>query len=193
MPPMRVVAFWTAVGAWMLLEASLLLRDIAGGFDRRRAMDRNSGPILIAFIAIGIGVDVALSQTPGGQTALLRDGSVFWVGIACMWAGLILRLWAVLTLGRFFRLVVLVQEGHRVVDRGPYRLLRHPSYAGTMLTLLGLGLALRSWPGCAAAVLIPLIGYAPRIIVEERALRDSLGDAYVRYSRRTRRLLPFVW
>ncbi|MHB8719012.1 MAG: methyltransferase family protein [Candidatus Dormibacteria bacterium] len=190
---MTVVAFWTAVGAWVLLEASLMLRDVAGGFDRRRAADHNSGPILVVSIAIGIAVDVALSGAPAGQPALLRDGGLVAAGIACMWAGLLLRLWAVLTLGRFFRLVVLVQEGHHVVDRGPYRLLRHPSYAGTMLTLLGLGLALRSWPGCAAAVLIPLIGYAPRIIVEERALRESLGDAYVRYARRTRRLVPFLW
>ncbi len=178
------------MAAWAALEIGLLLRDgLAGTIDRGE--DRGSGPFLIVFIAAAIVADLALSRGPDWPG--LRDGALFAVGIALVWTGLLLRLWAVLTLGRFFRLVVIVQSGHRVIRHGPYRLVRHPAYSGTMLTMIGLGLALDSWLGLAACVVLPLVGYARRITVEETTLRQRLGPEYVEYSRTTRRLIPFVW
>jgi protein-S-isoprenylcysteine O-methyltransferase Ste14 len=71
------------------------------------------------------------------------------VGESRFIGGLALRLWAVLSLGRFFKVTVSIQEGHRVIRSGPYRLVRHPSYSGLLIALLGLGLALETWLGLA--------------------------------------------
>jgi protein-S-isoprenylcysteine O-methyltransferase len=102
-----------------------------------------------------------------------------------------LRLWAVLALGRFFRITVLVQDQHRLVDTGPYRLLRHPAYTGRLLTMIGLGLAMRNWLSLAAIVLV-LLADAYRIRVEEQALRARFGESYERYAASRWRLVPFL-
>ena len=114
-------------------------------------------------------------------------------GIAVMWAGFALRVWAVRTLGRFFRVEVTVDTDQTVVDTGPYARMRHPSYTGLLVFYLGLGIALDSYLSVAAAVLLPLAAVVNRIAHEERMLRRELGEAYQVYSSRTRRLIPGVW
>jgi protein-S-isoprenylcysteine O-methyltransferase Ste14 len=187
---MRAMLFGVSIAGWVALEAWLFARDRVAGVTDAGA-DRGSGPFLILVIAAAIAVDAGLARDGAGLR--FRDGGLFAAGLACLWAGVALRLWAVLTLGRFFRLVVVVQSGHHVVRRGPYRLLRHPAYTGTLLSMTGLGLCLESWAGLAVIILLPLVGYARRISVEEGELRARLGSEYVAYSRATRRLVPFVW
>jgi protein-S-isoprenylcysteine O-methyltransferase Ste14 len=115
------------------------------------------------------------------------------LGLALMWAGILLREWAVATLGRFFTVVVRVAEGQTVVDRGPYRWARHPSYTGLMVTLVGVGFALGSWLSVLVLLVLPLLGLVVRIRVEERALLDGLGEPYREYAARHRRLVPGIW
>jgi protein-S-isoprenylcysteine O-methyltransferase len=130
---------------------------------------------------------VPAAQIPGRGWPLLLSGLVL------MWGGIGLRLWAVRTLGRFFRTVVHIQDHHQLLSDGPYRLLRHPSYAGTLLTLAGVGLAMGNWLSCLVAVLGALIGFTRRIQVEEAALHARFGDAYTAYAQHTWRLVPFIW
>jgi protein-S-isoprenylcysteine O-methyltransferase len=126
--------------------------------------------------------------------ALLGSGWI-WValGFVVFWFGVGLRLRAIAVLGRFFRRDVVIQEGHRVVRDGPYRLLRHPAYTGNLLIVLGYGLTLSNWASLAVVVVLPLLGLMPRIRVEEAALEESLGDGYRDYESETRRLIPGVW
>jgi protein-S-isoprenylcysteine O-methyltransferase len=88
---------------------------------------------------------------------------------------------------------VAVESGHELIEAGPYRYIRHPSYTGALLSLLGFGLALGNWAGLAAAVGCLGIAYAYRIPVEEAALASALGENYVRYRKRTWRLVPFLF
>ena len=97
------------------------------------------------------------------------------------------------TLGRFFRVTVVVDEDQRVVDTGPYRMLRHPSYTGMLVTLVGVGIALDSWLSVAAAFLPALVAILRRIREEEHVLLRELGEPYRAYARRTSRLVPGVW
>jgi protein-S-isoprenylcysteine O-methyltransferase len=115
------------------------------------------------------------------------------VGVAIVLAGVALRAWAILTLGRYFRREVTIEPGQRLVRRGPYRLLRHPSYTGLLLSFLGLGLAFGSWASAAVALLIVFVGMLPRIRVEEGALARAFGAEYADYAGATARLLPYVW
>lgn len=77
--------------------------------------------------------------------------------------------------------------------QSPYRLLRHPSYSGLLLILLGLGLMLGTWLGLAALIVLPLIGMLIRIRVEESVLTGALGQEYVSYAAETKRLIPGAW
>ena len=128
---------------------------------------------------------------PGGL-ALPSPGRAA-LAAALVAGGALLRWWAILTLGRLFTVDVAVQQKHRVVRTGPYRLVRHPAYAGLLLSLLGIGVALGSWQAPPLLLLPALGGLLYRIGVEERALLRGLGDDYAAYRRTVRfRLVPFV-
>jgi len=87
----------------------------------------------------------------------------------------------------------MIQKDHVVWRGGPYRLLRHPGYAGTLISYLGFGLAIGSWIGALVWVAIVAAGYVPRIRVEEAELTLALGDSYRDYARSTARLVPGLW
>jgi protein-S-isoprenylcysteine O-methyltransferase Ste14 len=114
-------------------------------------------------------------------------------GLTMFWIGVAIRVWSIRTLGRFFRFEVTVLSDHRVIDTGPYRYVRHPSYTGALLAFSGIGVALDNWLSVASLFFLPLIGFLWRIDVEEAALTARLGEEYRRYKRRTKRLIPGVW
>jgi protein-S-isoprenylcysteine O-methyltransferase Ste14 len=114
-------------------------------------------------------------------------------GIACTTAGIALRSWSIKVLGRFFTRQVRVEADQPVIEVGPYRCIRHPSYAGGALAAIGIGLALGSWIGLCALLLALGLGFKRRIDVEERALAETIGVRYQAYMGRTRRLLPFLY
>jgi len=84
------------------------------------------------------------------------------------------------------------ERGHRVVSDGPYAIVRHPMYGGTLLLLVGIPLLLGSWWGLALAPVIILL-FAIRAVMEERTLMAEL-PGYADYAARVRyRLIPKVW
>lgn len=108
-------------------------------------------------------------------------------------AGLILRWWAIVTLGRFFTVDVTIEKDHELVERGPFRWVRHPSYTGVLVAFLGWALTLRNW-AAMAAVLVPIsVVFIRRMNVEEKALRGALGKRYEQYMKRTKRLVPLIY
>ena len=119
-------------------------------------------------------------------------GLLFTAGIMLMLAGVAFRWYAIRVLGRFFTVVVAVSPGQTVVEAGPYRWIRHPSYSGAILTLFGFGLVFANWLSLLLIMIFAVIGYAYRITVEERVLLAALGDPYRLYMKRTRRIIPFV-
>ncbi|HVC82151.1 MAG TPA: isoprenylcysteine carboxylmethyltransferase family protein [Chloroflexota bacterium] len=126
-----------------------------------------------------------------------RIGGSGWIqviiGGCLVGAGIGLRIWAIRTLGRFFRTVVVIQEDHQLVDDGPYQMLRHPSYAGTLLSVVGVGIGLGNWLSTLAVVALTLAGFVRRIILEESVLRDQFGASFQAYAKRTWRVVPLVW
>ena len=117
----------------------------------------------------------------------------FVAGIVLVYAGIALRRWAIATLGAQFTHDVRVADDQPVIDDGPYRLVRHPSYLGAVISFAGIGLALGNWLALAAVLVVPMVGYVRRIAVEEAALRDRLGERYARYAAGRARLFPGVW
>lgn len=176
---------------WLVLEfITIFIRNRPRD---AQARERVSGIILIASIYIGIslGLNVSFSATqfaiPGAQMVL------FGIGIFLILAGMAFRWYSIWVLGKFFTSVITIQEGQKVVEKGPYRFIRHPSYSGAMLSFLGFGLALTNWLGLGLVVIGAVIGYSYRIRVEEQALVKGLGQPYLDYMQRTKRFIPFVF
>jgi protein-S-isoprenylcysteine O-methyltransferase Ste14 len=113
------------------------------------------------------------------------------LGLALMLIGMALRWYSIRVLGRSFTTTVMTRPGQVVVESGPYRWIRHPSYTGGLLTVLGIFVCLTN-PASFLGLLPPLAGYAYRIRIEENALTRSLGEPYRAYMQRTKRLIPFL-
>ena len=150
--------------------------------DRGSALVVNTGLMAAIFVAFTFSLV---------KIALLPEW-VFYPGIALMVGGIVLRQWSIAVLGRFFSVQVSIQEGQTIVRRGPYRYIRHPSYTGTLLTLIGVGLAVWSWGALLVLLLVSGIVYGYRIPVEERALVAQIGEEYIAYMETTKMLIPFL-
>ena len=139
----------------------------------------------------------SILMLPFGQAlapdAVFNGAEVFVVGAIIGWLGLLLRWWSFAALGEYFTTVVKISADQVVIERGPYRVLRHPSYTGLLAAFLGAGLMLGNWVGTAASFLLILVGLIIRLLREERAMIDTLGDAYVDFAKDRARLVPFVW
>jgi protein-S-isoprenylcysteine O-methyltransferase Ste14 len=160
--------------------------------DPKRTQDRGSYYFLIAMIWVGIGLEFACVFRLQQAAIPWMRTEIFFVGIALMWAGIAFRYCAMRVLGRYFTFQVDVHSGQTVIEAGPYRYVRHPSYSGALITVIGFGLTLGNWAGLLALIACVGIGYAYRIRVEEAALVVALGEPYKQYMKRTQRLVPFV-
>jgi protein-S-isoprenylcysteine O-methyltransferase Ste14 len=110
-----------------------------------------------------------------------------------MWCGIGLRLWSFQTLGRYFTFTVQTSQDQPVIEAGPYRVIRHPSYAGLVLAFAGLGFIVDNWGSAAVLTVAIACGLVYRITVEERALSRDLGGRYQSYAEGRKRLVPFIW
>jgi protein-S-isoprenylcysteine O-methyltransferase Ste14 len=119
--------------------------------------------------------------------------SVAWLGVAMSWAGLVLRWWAMVVLGRFYTRTLVTNAEQKVVRSGPYRLIRHPGYAGSLLTWIGAAAASANALLLAIVTLFLGVVYLRRIAAEETMLVQALGASYSAYREESWRLLPFVF
>jgi protein-S-isoprenylcysteine O-methyltransferase Ste14 len=168
--------------------------ELRQGFQRRSNAAKNDRySLLLLRGSIAIGVLLALQALRVSATAFGINPFVLCGGVLLMWAGIGLRWWSFWSLGQYFTFAVMTSHEQPVITAGPYRLLRHPSYAGILLTLAGLGVLFGNWLSVAALVMCPFIGFAYRIRVEEAALSNALGAVYVTYARSRKRLIPLLW
>jgi protein-S-isoprenylcysteine O-methyltransferase Ste14 len=184
-------AFWCSYAAFALFELWVWRRDrrAASGADA----DRGSLRVLVAVLAVGI--FAAFFAAYGVKQARFTawKAEIRLAALVLIWLGLALRLWAILTLGDFFRRTVHLQDGHRMITTGPYRIVRNPAYLGSLLTLVGVGLGLGSWLSAAILAIAGLIGFGQRIRIEDAALAAVFGEAHAVYRKRKAALIPFVW
>ncbi len=116
-----------------------------------------------------------------------------WLGLPLMVAGLLLRAWANRTLGAFYTRTLVTTAQQRIVNTGPYRLLRHPGYLGNLMLWLGAALATATWIAMLLALVALPGAYLYRIRTEEAMLRKTFGAAFEEYQARTWRLVPGLY
>ena len=160
--------------------------------DPAKTRDRGTLNLLIVVIFASLTLGAWLAWRDDGQLAA-RNARLLWAGMGLMVAGLLLRWWSVRTLAQFFTVDIAIHPGQELIRRGPYRLLRHPSYTGALLTVLGFCIAIGHLPA-ALIVIVPITtAFLWRIRIEERMLSEAFPEAYPTYARETKRLIPFVW
>jgi len=188
-PRALLIAYLALWGLFLAGEAILTLRRRAT--EGRAAEDRGfRGHVLIVFLLANLVAVFCLRLFAGVSFGTPLTSCV---GIAMMLVGLALRWWSIAHLGRFFTVDVAVGEDQRVIDSGPYRLVRHPSYAGLLLVIAGIALCFGNLASMAV-LLVPFVWLLlKRMRIEEAALTQGLGDAYRAYMRRTRRLIPGLY
>ena len=162
-----VATFWATFVLWQGSE--LFLNAKRRSRSRGARQDRGSFRLLAVFLSAAFSLDFACALLLPSLT-IPSPRIVFAVGICCVLGGTVLRWYAVATLGRYFTVDVASEISQPVIDVGPYRRVRHPAYAGMLLTLFGFALALGNWAGLFALLVLPTAAFAHRITVEEAAL-----------------------
>jgi protein-S-isoprenylcysteine O-methyltransferase Ste14 len=159
------------------------------------ARKEDRGSLVVMTIVVGGGVIVAclLPLVWRGASIAGLQPQVTLAGIGVILLGAVLRWWSIFTLGRYFTMEVAVRSTQSVVQSGPYRFLRHPSYTAILIMLLGVGIVLANWVSIVVLLVTGLIGLGYRVRVEEQALVEALSQPYVDYMSHTKRFIPFVF
>jgi protein-S-isoprenylcysteine O-methyltransferase Ste14 len=170
-----------------IIGAALIPALRARGSARVRR-DRGSRALILLTVGGSLIIALYFGYARLGQ---LPDW-LFYPGIILMLLGIAIRQWAIAVLGRFFSLNVQAVEDHQVVDKGPYRLIRHPSYTGLLITFIGISLAVQSLGALIVLLAVFTVSFGYRIRVEEKTLLSELGEPYANYMKRTKRLIPYL-
>jgi protein-S-isoprenylcysteine O-methyltransferase len=186
------VVHWSDILACVYLGFELFLLATRRGKGEANSADRGTIYALWSLIAGGCFSGFLLAR----HVTVLNwpvQSSIVWLATLLLVGGIALRIWAIRHLGRFFTVDVGIQQGHQVVEDGPYRLVRHPSYFGSLVALVGVGFLTFNWLGLFLIITCTFLAYALRIPVEEKAMLAQFGSQYAEYAARTKRLIPWIY
>lgn len=181
------------VGLWIILTAIWLV----GMFMTRHTVRRQTSSsrlwqigitLLGAWLVFGRGTGVAWMDA----AAFPVTAGVAVAGVAIALAGVAFAIWARVTLGANWSGIVTVKEGHTLVRRGPYRIVRHPIYTGLLIAWAGTALTNGLVRGFVALPLFAF-GFWSKTLIEERFMIEEFGEQYLRYRREVRALVPFLF
>lgn len=181
---------WVVVVLFPVSEIGLGLWKRA---DRASTRSEDRGSLRLLWFVIGASVGLAIVLPAIGIGRLHGSLTMYRaIALGLFLGGFAIRWSSIITLGRLFTVDVAIHRDHTLVDRGCYKYIRHPSYTGLLMIFLGLSVSLENWLSLCAIVVPTTLAILNRISKEEAALRGALGDSYVAYCARTKRLLPGV-
>jgi protein-S-isoprenylcysteine O-methyltransferase Ste14 len=182
-----LILLWISIDIISVLIIEKLRRS--GGALKKKDNAKGSTILLRASLYVSIVLAFLLSEN---KITLLPDW-LFYPGVLLMVLGLLVRQGAIIVLGRSFTQTISVQKNQKVVDHGPYRYIRHPSYLGLFMIVIGIGVALQTWGGILVIIVLFGLAVGYRIHIEEKFLVLELGDEYIKYMKKTKRLIPFIF
>lgn len=185
------LVFWT-VCAWAFLPERRVVQSGLEGAKRSDSKDSNSTKVIVG----GTGLASLLAYPAAFIEAWSFPRSwqmpLFVAGLLMILLGSVLRRYCWRTLGKFFTGDVKARSDQPVIESGPYRLVRHPSYTAGMMMFIGVGLALGSWVSVALLTVATVATYTYRVVIEERALLEAIGEPYRAYMKERKRFIPYV-
>jgi protein-S-isoprenylcysteine O-methyltransferase Ste14 len=185
------IAFWLFIIIFILWAASELFNTFwfrRYQNNRKERSDRGSYWIIWLIIWISFIFSFILRTNNFG----VFHNYIQYLGLLISMLGICLREWAVLTLGRGYTVTISIDSDLTLVKNGPYHWLRHPSYTGSILSLVGFPVAMGTWFAGVLVLILNFAAYSYRAIIEEKALLEALGEEYREYMDHTWRFFPGV-
>ena len=181
---------WLVTGSFLLLILAWFsgTSGVSGG----EAHSPESKTILYAFGVVILAMVVIPPYCDRRNIWTFGSDPVRYAGLILFFAGSSLRLAAAFALGRRFSGLVAIQPDHRLKTDGLYLYIRHPSYTGLLISMVGYALVFRSIVGLLLNIFLFLL-LLRRMSDEEKFLEAHFGNEYGSYRRRTKRLVPFVY
>jgi protein-S-isoprenylcysteine O-methyltransferase Ste14 len=180
------------VALWAVFVVSWIVAAVWARQTVRRSTSRFQAPLVVGVLVAGLLLALAVLWLPAMRQPVWQSSAGFgWAMFAVTVVGLAFCWWARLHLGALWSAGISRKEDHRIVDTGPYGIVRHPMYSGVFLGLFAMA-AFRGRPlDFAIAVLLTLF-FALKALVEEEFLRAELGADYNAYRARVPMLVPFL-
>lgn len=188
----EILVLIIASAIWIFAELYLVFRDNTRG-KGRTTIDHRTRYYNFVSLIIAISCAAIISWIPLFQFNRRGTSIIFWIGILIICFGLFLRYWSIHLLGKYFSTTIELEDSQKIIQKGPYKWIRHPSYSGTILFCIGYGLAVQNWLSLLIAISLPTIALLHRIKIEEETLTKGLGDDYKVYQKKTKKLIPGVW
>jgi protein-S-isoprenylcysteine O-methyltransferase Ste14 len=153
--------------------------------------DRFSIWMMTLGISMGYWASFIIGSTHIGR--IYHWNTFFIIGSFIILIGLVIRISAILTLKQQFTYTVTKIADHELIEKGLYKLIRHPGYFGQLIIFFGIATTLSNWLSVIGMIVPVFFGYFYRMIVEEKFMIKQMGQKYIDYQKRTKRLIPFFY
>jgi protein-S-isoprenylcysteine O-methyltransferase Ste14 len=177
---------------WILFSVIWLLSAVS----TKRSIYREGGAQRLRYLILLVLAFLLLTRGPRlpyplDVRIISSMETVQWTaGILCI-AGLAFCVWARATLGRNWSGAITLKEGHELIERGPYRLVRHPIYTGLLAMFLATAMTFGHLGG-VVAVILAFASFWIKLTEEEKLMLQQFPDQYRSYQQRVKRIIPFV-
>ena len=153
--------------------------------------DKGSLRLLYILITVGYVLSFSIGSTKIGR--IYHWDTLFAIGVVLIVIGLIIRIQSIWTLKQYFTYSVAKIENHKLIETGLYKSIRHPGYLGQLIIFIGISTSLSNWLSIVFMIIPIAIGYNYRIKIEERFMIEQIGENYLNYKNRTKRLIPMIY
>jgi protein-S-isoprenylcysteine O-methyltransferase Ste14 len=153
--------------------------------------DKGSLWLLYGLITIGYALAFAIGATKTGR--IYYWNTYFAIGMTLIVIGLMIRVHSILSLKQYFTYSVARVENQKLIETGLYKFIRHPGYLGQLVIFIGISTSLSNWLSILVMMIPVTLGYLYRISVEERFMSEQLGEDYLKYQARTKKIIPMLY
>jgi protein-S-isoprenylcysteine O-methyltransferase len=153
--------------------------------------DKGSLWLLYGLITLGYALSFSIGATKMGR--VYPWNTFFALGMLLMVIGLTVRIHSILTLKQFFTYSVTKVENQKIIETGLYKFIRHPGYLGQLIIFFGISTSISNLLSIFVMMVLVSVGYLYRIRLEERFMVEELGEDYLNYQARTKRIIPKIY
>jgi protein-S-isoprenylcysteine O-methyltransferase Ste14 len=187
---MAMMIFWIIWIIWFASEILLNRLMRSGSCDKK---DQDKGSIRFIWIMIALAISSGIIFAANISIPISNLQLLPYIGLVIVIFGMILRFISIWTLGRLFTVDVTIRDNHKIKKNGVYKIIRHPSYSGSLLSFIGFGISLNNWLSLITVTILITIAFLYRISIEEKILIDQFGADYLDYKKNTYCLIPWIF
>jgi protein-S-isoprenylcysteine O-methyltransferase Ste14 len=187
---MGQIIFFTFIVIWIILDSYIMIFHNKG--NQYHKIETKSKYVIILGISFGMGLGQLLF--PESRIAFTMSFNFLrYFGIFVIFLGLVIRMIAIIQLGKSFTDHIMVHKEKALYKQGLYKYIRHPSYLGEIMIFLGVAFVYAYLWSSLLAFFIPTLAFLYRISVEEKALMLHFKESYVEYQKETKKIIPFLF